>query len=55
MKNVQKNKNLLSFADDDEDEAPLEKKTFKKKIKSTHEALQDPTLSKQQIIPENII
>jgi hypothetical protein len=46
MQNVQKNKNLLSFADD-EDETPLEKKSFKRKIKSTHEALNDPTLSKE--------
>ena len=39
LKNVQKNKNLLSFADDDEDEEPVAKKSFKRKIKSTHEAL----------------
>jgi hypothetical protein len=42
---VQKNKKLLSFADDEDDEEPVIKKSFK--IKSTHEALKDPTLSKE--------
>ena len=47
---VIKNKNLLSFGDDEEEEEPMAAPRAKGGIRSSHDSLQDPRLLKEEVV-----